>query len=108
MATCSRPGLTCLSAWLPQGLSPSDNGKAMSPASQTSGVIAVPEVTCESINGTCEFVVLATDGLWDVLTSQQVSQPGRQTDESRVCGPPPSRAPWSEHRLEGGHGPDSD
>lgn len=55
-----------------QGLGPTESKGVSSPASQTTGVIAVPEVTTEVVNPTCEFVVMASDGLWDVLSSQQV------------------------------------
>jgi len=35
-------------------------------------VTAVPEVTATPLNDNHEFVVLACDGIWDVLTSQEV------------------------------------
>jgi hypothetical protein len=37
----------------------------------------VPDVANETINSTTEFVVLASDGLWSVLTSQQVGGANR-------------------------------
>lgn len=35
-------------------------------------VSAFPDVKCITLDSTCEFVVLACDGIWDVMTSQQV------------------------------------
>jgi len=54
-------------------LMPADS-KAPSQPQQQNVVIATPEITCEPINSSCEFIVMASDGLWDVLSSQQVSQ----------------------------------
>lgn len=36
----------------------------------SSGLIATPEVTSEAIQEDLEFVILATDGLWDVIDDQ--------------------------------------
>jgi len=36
-----------------------------------SGVLAIPEITREKIEKMDEFLILATDGLWDVMSSQQ-------------------------------------
>lgn len=49
-------------------------GGVMSPSSSSAQnvVIALPEVTVSAIETEFEFVVLASDGLWDVFTPQQV------------------------------------
>ena len=57
-------------------LMPSDN-KGL-PPTQQNVVIAAPEITCEAINSSCEFIVMASDGLWDVLSSQQVSRKSKR------------------------------
>lgn len=60
--------------WLPHENSP---GLAMSRAFgdyivKNYGVISVPEVTHRRISKNDKFVVLATDGVWDVLSNEQV------------------------------------
>ncbi|KAE8679278.1 putative protein phosphatase 2C 48 [Hibiscus syriacus] len=62
--------------WLPDEESP---GLAMSRAFgdyciKDYGLISVPEVTQRHITGRDEFVVLATDGVWDVVTNQEAIQ----------------------------------
>jgi len=52
--------------------SSASTNKSASASSNTGGVIAVPEVTSETIGDKDEFAVLASDGLWDVMASQQV------------------------------------
>lgn len=60
--------------WLPNNDSP---GLAMARAFgdfclKDFGLISVPEVSCRRITDRDEFVVLATDGIWDVLSNQEV------------------------------------
>ncbi|KAJ1275398.1 hypothetical protein BS78_05G132900 [Paspalum vaginatum] len=60
--------------WLPNCNSP---GLAMARAFgdfclKDFGLICVPEVTYRQITEQDEFIVLATDGVWDVLTNQEV------------------------------------
>lgn len=60
--------------WLPHENSP---GLAMARAFgdyilKNFGVISVPEVTHRRISKNDKFVVLATDGIWDVLSNEQV------------------------------------
>ncbi|WVZ52785.1 hypothetical protein U9M48_003807 [Paspalum notatum var. saurae] len=60
--------------WLPNCNSP---GLAMARAFgdfclKDFGLICVPEVTYRQITEKDEFIVLATDGVWDVLTNQEV------------------------------------
>jgi len=60
--------------WLPNCNSP---GLAMARAFgdfclKDFGLICVPEVTYRQITAKDEFIVLATDGVWDVLTNQEV------------------------------------
>eukprot|EP00249_Psilotum_nudum_P004939 c18446_g2_i3 orf=703-1461(+) len=60
--------------WLPHGNSP---GLAMARAFgdfclKNFGVIAVPEVTYRVLNERDQFIVLATDGIWDVLSNEEV------------------------------------
>ena len=37
------------------------------------GIIALPEVTKEKIESSIRFVVMASDGIWEVLTSEDVT-----------------------------------
>ncbi|KAJ4958686.1 hypothetical protein NE237_025797 [Protea cynaroides] len=37
------------------------------------GVIAIPEISCHRITANDQFLVLATDGVWDVLSNKQVA-----------------------------------
>jgi len=72
--------------WLPDDDSP---GLAMARAFgdlclKDFGVIAVPEVTYRRLTNRDQFIVLATDGVWDVLSNQEVvsivsSAPSRVT-----------------------------
>lgn len=72
--------------WLPDDDSP---GLAMARAFgdfclKDFGVIAVPEVTYRRLTNEDQFIVLATDGVWDVLSNQEVvsivsSAPSRVT-----------------------------
>lgn len=72
--------------WLPDDDSP---GLAMARAFgdlclKDFGVIAVPEVTYRRLTNRDQFIVLATDGVWDVLSNQEVvsivsSAPSRAT-----------------------------
>ncbi|XP_010259459.1 PREDICTED: probable protein phosphatase 2C 73 [Nelumbo nucifera] len=60
--------------WLPNSETP---GLAMSRAFgdycvKDFGLISVPEVTQRSITTKDQFIVLATDGLWDVISNQEV------------------------------------
>ncbi|KAH7287529.1 hypothetical protein KP509_32G060300 [Ceratopteris richardii] len=60
--------------WLPHDNSP---GLAMARAFgdfclKNFGVIAIPEVTHHRITDKDQFIVLATDGIWDVLTNKEV------------------------------------
>lgn len=42
--------------------------------SQTVGVISIPEITKHIINTTNDqFIVIASDGVWEFLTNEQVS-----------------------------------
>lgn len=77
--------------WLPHRNAP---GLAMARALgdyclKSHGVISEPEVTYRRITKRDEFVVLATDGVWDVLTNEQVvelvaSEPERAVAARRV------------------------
>lgn len=72
--------------WLPNSDSP---GLAMARAFgdfclKDFGLISVPEVYYRSLTARDEFIVLATDGVWDVLSNKEVvdiiaSAPGRAT-----------------------------
>ncbi|KAH9305486.1 hypothetical protein KI387_009890 [Taxus chinensis] len=83
--------------WLPNDDSP---GLAMARAFgdfclKDFGVIAVPEIRYRQLTSRDQFIVLATDGVWDVLTNQEVvrivsSAPTREVAakavvESAVC-----------------------
>ncbi|KAH7443393.1 hypothetical protein KP509_02G032600 [Ceratopteris richardii] len=74
--------------WLPDQMSP---GLAMSRALgdyclKNHGVIAEPEVTYRRLTTNDEFVVLATDGVWDVLSNEQVVEIVQSTsDRSQVA-----------------------
>eukprot|EP00249_Psilotum_nudum_P015516 c25370_g1_i1 orf=324-1661(-) len=62
--------------WLPDHNSP---GLAMTRAFgdfclRDFGIIAVPRITCHQLTQKDQFIVLATDGVWDVLSNQQVVQ----------------------------------
>ncbi|CAI9093645.1 OLC1v1029198C1 [Oldenlandia corymbosa var. corymbosa] len=61
--------------WLPHDDSP---GLAMSRAFgdfvlKNHGVIAIPEVSCHQLSENDLFLVLASDGVWDVLSNDQVT-----------------------------------
>ncbi|MCO5600825.1 hypothetical protein L7F22_054941 [Adiantum nelumboides] len=74
--------------WLPKQNAP---GLAMSRALgdyclKNYGVISEPEVTYRRLTKKDEFVVLATDGVWDVLTNEQVVEIVASTpDKSQVA-----------------------
>ncbi|XP_052185768.1 probable protein phosphatase 2C 33 isoform X1 [Diospyros lotus] len=60
--------------WLPHDDSP---GLAMARAFgdfclKDFGLISVPEITCRCLTEKDEFIVLATDGIWDVLSNEEV------------------------------------
>ncbi|RDX61619.1 putative protein phosphatase 2C 74, partial [Mucuna pruriens] len=60
--------------WMPKGDSP---GLAMARAFgnfclKDYGVISVPDISYRKVTNQDEFVVLATDGVWDVLTNNEV------------------------------------
>ncbi|KAL0382566.1 UNVERIFIED_CONTAM: putative protein phosphatase 2C 33 [Sesamum calycinum] len=60
--------------WLPNSNAP---GLAMARAFgdfclKEFGLISVPEISCRRITDKDEFVVLATDGIWDVLSNKEV------------------------------------
>ncbi|XP_077212859.1 putative protein phosphatase 2C 73 isoform X2 [Tasmannia lanceolata] len=62
--------------WLPDGETP---GLAMSRAFgdycvKDYGLISVPEVTHRNITNRDQFLVLATDGVWDVISNQEAVQ----------------------------------
>ncbi|PSS26508.1 Protein like [Actinidia chinensis var. chinensis] len=77
--------------WLPNEESP---GLAMSRAFgdycvKDFGLISVPEVTQRHITGKDQFVVLATDGVWDVVSNQEAvdivsSTPDREKSAKRL------------------------
>ncbi|OVA12918.1 Protein phosphatase 2C (PP2C)-like domain [Macleaya cordata] len=69
--------------WLPAEETP---GLAMSRAFgdfcvKDFGVISVPEVTQRSISSKDQFVILATDGVWDVISNQEAVQIVSSTPE---------------------------
>ncbi|KAJ0961135.1 hypothetical protein J5N97_000885 [Dioscorea zingiberensis] len=69
--------------WLPNGESP---GLAMSRAFgdyciKDYGLISVPEVTQRNITDKDQFIVLATDGVWDVVSNQEAIQIVSSTKE---------------------------
>lgn len=57
-------------------------------------VIAFPEVQAVKIDGDVEFLILACDGIWDVMTNEQAVRFVRErivmgftlTDVSALCG----------------------
>ncbi|XP_065873318.1 probable protein phosphatase 2C 33 [Euphorbia lathyris] len=60
--------------WLPNNDSP---GLAMARAFgdfclKDFGLISVPDISCRRLNEKDEFIVLATDGIWDVLSNKEV------------------------------------
>ncbi|KAF9607466.1 hypothetical protein IFM89_036063 [Coptis chinensis] len=77
--------------WLPDGETP---GLAMSRAfgdycMKDYGLISVPEVTQRNITSRDQFVVLATDGVWDVISNQEAveivsSTPQREKASKRL------------------------
>ncbi|KAF8394607.1 hypothetical protein HHK36_020821 [Tetracentron sinense] len=77
--------------WLPDGETP---GLAMSRAFgdyciKDFGLISVPEVTQRNITSKDQFVVLATDGVWDVISNQEAVQivsstPDREKSAKRL------------------------
>ncbi|KAH7666684.1 Protein-serine/threonine phosphatase protein [Dioscorea alata] len=69
--------------WLPNEETP---GLAMSRAFgdyciKDYGLISVPEVTQKNINDRDQFIVLATDGVWDVISNQEAIQIVASTKE---------------------------
>lgn len=61
--------------WLPHDDSP---GLAMSRAFgdlvlKNHGIIAIPDINCRRLTSNDQFIILATDGVWDVLTNKQVA-----------------------------------
>ncbi|WCJ38852.1 Protein phosphatase 2C family protein [Euphorbia peplus] len=60
--------------WLPNNDSP---GLAMARAFgdfclKDFGLISVPDISCRRLNEKDEFIVMATDGIWDVLSNKEV------------------------------------
>lgn len=47
-------------------------------------VTACPEITIVRKDDDIDFVVLATDGIWDRMTNQQVSGAGLGQEEART------------------------
>ncbi|KAL3515992.1 hypothetical protein ACH5RR_022894 [Cinchona calisaya] len=79
--------------WLPEEESP---GLAMSRAFgdycvKDFGLISVPEVTHRNITGKDQFVVLATDGVWDVISNQEAVQ---------LVASTPDRAKSAKHLVQ--------
>ncbi|KAL3538212.1 hypothetical protein ACH5RR_001578 [Cinchona calisaya] len=79
--------------WLPDEESP---GLAMSRAFgdycvKNFGLISVPEVTQRHITGEDQFVVLATDGVWDVISNQEAVE---------IVSSTPDRAKSAKHLVE--------
>lgn len=80
--------------WLPKGDTPSGPGLAISRAFgdyfiKDFGLISEPEVTERKITRRDQFVILATDGVWDVISNQQAvdivsSSPGREESSKRL------------------------
>ncbi|XP_020585905.1 probable protein phosphatase 2C 34 [Phalaenopsis equestris] len=71
--------------WLPNAEMP---GLAMSRAFgdycvKDFGVISVPEVTQRLISGRDQFIVLATDGVWDVMSNQEAIEIVSSTKDRR-------------------------
>ncbi|RZC81631.1 hypothetical protein C5167_044195 [Papaver somniferum] len=71
--------------WLPAEEKP---GLAMSRALRDFcvkdfGVISVPEVTQRSITSKDQFIILATDGVWDVISNQEAVQIVSSTPDKR-------------------------
>ncbi|XP_026453877.1 probable protein phosphatase 2C 34 [Papaver somniferum] len=71
--------------WLPAEEKP---GLAMSRALgdfcvKDFGVISVPEVTQRSITSKDQFIILATDGVWDVISNQEAVQIVSSTPDKR-------------------------
>ncbi|CAL9777766.1 unnamed protein product [Musa acuminata subsp. burmannicoides] len=63
-----------LRVWLPNGNSP---GLAMTRAFgdfclKDFGLISVPEISCRRLTDRDEFIILASDGVWDVLSNKEV------------------------------------
>ncbi|XP_002516975.2 probable protein phosphatase 2C 34 isoform X2 [Ricinus communis] len=77
--------------WMPDGKRP---GLALSRAFgdycvKDFGLISIPDVTQRSITSRDQFVILATDGLWDVISNQEAVQivsstPDRQKAAKRL------------------------
>ncbi|MCO5600613.1 hypothetical protein L7F22_054728 [Adiantum nelumboides] len=90
--------------WLPKQNAP---GLAMSRALgdyclKNYGVISEPEVTYRRLTKKDEFVVLATDGVWDVLTNEQVVEIVASTpDKSQVARVVVERAARVENQIGG-------
>ncbi|KAA0048045.1 hypothetical protein IC582_011554 [Cucumis melo] len=79
--------------WLPNEESP---GLAMSRAFgdyciKDFGLISVPEVTHRSITSRDQFIILATDGVWDVVTNQEAVE---------IVSSTPDRAKASKRLVE--------
>ncbi|KAI3863680.1 hypothetical protein MKW98_031272, partial [Papaver atlanticum] len=71
--------------WLPAKATP---GLAMSRALgdfcvKDFGVISVPEVTQRSITSKDQFIILATDGVWDVISNQEAVEIVSSTPDKR-------------------------
>ncbi|KAI3935152.1 hypothetical protein MKX01_031419 [Papaver californicum] len=63
-------------------------------------VISVPEVTITSRTGSDEFVILASDGLWDVMSNDMACNIVRRCLEGRIArkfGSSPSTSSSSDH-----------
>ncbi|KAI8561726.1 hypothetical protein RHMOL_Rhmol04G0363300 [Rhododendron molle] len=80
--------------WLPSRETPSGPGLAISRAFgdyyiKGFGLISEPEVTRRQITCRDQFAILATDGVWDVISNQQAveivsSSPGREESAERL------------------------
>ena len=54
-------------------------------------VVAVPEVSSRQVTAASEFLILACDGIWEVLSDQQVRpKPWKRAPEPRSPGSAPS------------------
>ena len=50
---------------------------------KTYGLICTPHVTKRSINKDCKYVIVATDGIWDVLDDLDVYKLSLSTENSK-------------------------